>query len=120
MRKIDTWTLGALNGCAGVYQNANTVVRVFADRRAVVELHENKIFYRDASGRVFFTLAGWNTQTTRARLNALLCGYGVHVYTVSGCAYCRTVTTEQKPIEKNRWYTVDAGAVEEREIELID
>ena len=112
MKKIDTWTIGALNSCAGVYQNDNTVVRIAPDGVKVVELFGNKIFYINARGVVFFTLAGWNTLTTRARLNALLYAHGVNVYTVGGCAYCRTVATEQKPIEAGAWYSTRGGVVE--------
>ena len=34
-------------------------------------LHNNKIAWRASSGHVGFTLAGWNTPTTRERLNAI-------------------------------------------------
>ena len=44
MKKIDTWTIGALNSCAGVYQNDNTVVRIAPDGVKVVELFGNKYF----------------------------------------------------------------------------
>lgn len=112
MRKIDKWTVEALKNSAGVYSCENTVVRIAPDGTKIVELHGNKIFYMNARGVVFFTLAGWNTLTTRARLNALLYAHGVNVYTVGGCAYCRTVTTEQKPIEAGAWYSTRGGVIE--------
>lgn len=110
MKKIDRWTVETLKNGAGVYSCDNTVVRIAPDGARIVELFGNKIFYINARGVAFFTLAGWNTQTTRARLNALLYAEGVNVYTVRGCAYCRTVSTEQKPIESGAWYRVGVYA----------
>ena len=42
-----------------------------------VFLHENKIVKRDEQGRVWATLAGWNTPTTRERVNGIT-GIGFH------------------------------------------
>ena len=35
-------------------------------------LHGNKIAHLHDNGFIYITLAGWNTQTTRARINAIL------------------------------------------------
>ena len=42
-----------------------------------VFLHGNEIIRRDISGIVFATLAGWNTPTTRERVNGIT-GMGFH------------------------------------------
>ena len=42
-----------------------------------VWLHGNKIIKRDSSGLILWTLAGWNTPTTRERINGIL-DVGVH------------------------------------------
>ena len=63
----------------------NTEVRVYDNGVTELYLHGNKIAQR-APGSVHgvrFTLAGWNTVTTRERLNAL----GIHVYTRKGTPY---------------------------------
>mgnify|MGYP001564422084 CR=1 FL=1 len=42
-----------------------------------VFLHGNEIIKRDASGLVMATLAGWNTPTTRERINGIT-GLGIY------------------------------------------
>jgi hypothetical protein len=42
-----------------------------------VFLHGNEIVKRDPSGLVMATLAGWNTPTTRERVNGIT-GLGIH------------------------------------------
>ena len=42
-----------------------------------VFLHGNEIVKRDPSGLVMATLAGWNTSTTRERVNGIT-GLGIH------------------------------------------
>jgi hypothetical protein len=42
-----------------------------------VFLHGNEIIKRDASGLVMATLAGWNTPTTRERVNGIT-GLGIY------------------------------------------
>lgn len=114
MRKIDSWTVEAVKkNVAGVYSCDNTVVRVAPDGARIVELFGNKIFYINARGVVFFTLAGWNTTTTRARLNALLGYYcNMGVYTRGGVAYCSGATFENKPLEVGAWYSTRGGVIE--------
>lgn len=68
MRKIEKEMLAAVEQVKN-YANGNTTVRV-AKNEIRVYLHSNLIYKETAEGR-FFTLAGWNTPTTRSRLNAL-------------------------------------------------
>ena len=106
MRKIDRWTVETIrNNGAGVYSCDNTVVRVAPDGARIVELFGNKIFYINARGVVFFTLAGWNTTTTRARLNALLDGFSIQCR--GGVAY-----VNDTPIESGAWYSTREGVIE--------
>ena len=53
-----------------------------------VFLHGNEIIKRDSSGLVLVTLAGWNTPTTRERVNGIT-GIGIYqknfVPMLNGC-----------------------------------
>lgn len=107
MKKIDSWTLEALKNGEGVYCNDNTVVRIAPDGVKVVELFGNKILYINCHGNLFFTLAGWNTPTTRARLNAILNDYNIGVTSRGGVPYlCGRVFVDALKIEAGAWYKV--------------
>ena len=59
------------------FKRSNT--KVVADKHqgtAALYLHGNAIAIRTTEGKTFIQTCGWNTVTTRARLNAI---YGVHV-----------------------------------------
>ena len=55
---------------------AKTVGNTTTDGKTVW-LHGNAIIKRDASGFVIWSLAGWNTPTTRERVNGIV-NAGVH------------------------------------------
>lgn len=114
MKKIDSWTVEAIkNNGAGVYSCDNTVVRVAPDGARIVELFGNKIFYINARGVVFFTLAGWNTATTRARLNALLHYYfNIGISSRGGVAILWGRTFADVQLEADAWYSMRGGVVE--------
>lgn len=77
-------------------RSGNTVVT--NDETGVeVYLHGNCI-YAVCDGAARFTLAGWNTPTTRSRLNAL----GVGVYQKGWQAM-----RNGQAINSREWYTVD-------------
>ena len=63
----------------------NTEVRVYDNGVTELYLHGNRIAQREPGSvhGVRFTLAGWNTLTTRERLNAL----GIKVTTKRGTPY---------------------------------
>ena len=61
-----------------------------------VELFGNEIA-RKSNNKVRFTLAGWNTTTTRSRLRAL----GIYIHTRKGIPYYNG-----EPISPHEWYTV--------------
>jgi len=72
MRKIEKAMCEAVQMRTN-WSESNTIVKVFGDE-VTVYLHGNAI-YRVVDGVQYFTLAGWNTPTTRSRLHAL--GVGV-------------------------------------------
>jgi len=67
---------------------------------ASIWLFDNKIV-RTRDGQVEFTLADWNTPTTRERLQAV----GVRVRTQQGQAYLLADDNSEQPIEDNKWYS---------------
>ena len=96
--------------CAAVkerknWKSGNTSVSIRKSTRGGVEvevyLHNNKIYeaYENLSGcyERYFTLAGWNTNTTRSRMNAL----GVGVYQRNFAPMY-----EGKEIDAKSWYEV--------------
>lgn len=98
MRKI---TKEAVKAFYGDYKfsSGNTTVNDFG-----YFLHGNKIaehnslFNNDGNKLINITLAGWNTNTTRERLNGLK---GVHVTTKKGQAYLNGIAWD------GNWVTVD-------------
>lgn len=84
MRKVTSEAVHAFYNRTN-YKSGNTQVRVDKDDdSAVLLLHGNAIATIDAAHRVFITLAGWNSPTTRERLNGL---NHVRVNTKQGQAY---------------------------------
>tara|TARA_R110001592_G_scaffold32260_8_gene113164 strand:+ start:1969 stop:2304 length:336 start_codon:yes stop_codon:yes gene_type:complete len=61
-----------------------------------VWLHGNEIVRKDASGLVFATLAGWNTPTTRERVNGIT-GLGFHQVNFEACL-------NGQPIDPSDWF----------------
>lgn len=107
MKKIDVWTVEALSNGAGVYSCDNTVVRIAPDGARIVELFGNKILHINAGGVVFFTLAGYNTVTTRARLNAVLHYYfNIGITSRGGVAILWGRTFADVKLEAGAWYRV--------------
>ena len=65
-----------------------------------VFLHGNEIVRRDVSGLVFATLAGWNTPTTRERVNGIT-GMGFHQVNHQACL-------NGEPIDSSDWFVKTA------------
>ena len=61
-----------------------------------VFLHGNEIVRRDPSGLVFATLAGWNTPTTRERVNGIT---GMRFHQVNHVA-----CLDGEPISEHDWF----------------
>lgn len=91
----------AENMCAAVrahkeYKCGNTWVLVNDYVSVFVFLHGNCI-YSEVDGKKSFSLAGWNTNTTRSRLNAL----GVSVSQKNFAPMYNG-----KEIDCNKWYNI--------------
>lgn len=77
MRKVEQQMVVAVrrlldsDATARGWKSGNTVVELEASDRVVVYLHGNLIA-RITASQIDVTLAGWNTPTTRSRINALL------------------------------------------------
>jgi len=70
MRKITRESIDAFNSNV-TFSKANTTVTV-SDTTTVLLLHGNSIAYKDiATGKVEITNCGWDTTTTKERLNGL-------------------------------------------------
>ena len=80
---------------------SNTEVKVEGNN-VKVYLHGNLIYKENIAGVASFTLAGWNSNTTRSRLRAL----GV---SVRCCDYTpqMKVDGEWVDISSNEWYNVE-------------
>lgn len=106
MRKIDEQMVDAvLERCN--WKSDNTEVQVSASGVVEVRLHGNLIA-RLTDGEWEYTLAGWNTSTTRSRLSALLrallpgcCGVG----TKKGQANIVYRDGTLVPISSREWFT---------------
>lgn len=61
-----------------------------------VWLHGNEIVRRDPSGLVFATLAGWNTPTTRERVNGIT-DMGFHQVKFCACL-------DGQPVDESAWF----------------
>ena len=101
MRKIESAMCAAVKEHR-YWKSGNTEVNVRYDYlgciHVEVRLHGNLIWkYNEAEDVKEFTLAGWNTNTTRSRLNAL----GVGVYQKNF-----KPMYNGKEIDKNEWYNI--------------
>ena len=72
MRNIERNVVTAVRNCLN-YKSGNTRVEVVNNEgvKNVFVYLFGKLIYKIVNGDEFFTLAGWNTQTTRNRLHAL-------------------------------------------------
>jgi hypothetical protein len=120
MRVIEKQMIEAIKAGKN-WLNGNTRVRhdpVVGGCEVEVYLHGNLIakrFFRgeDKPGEWQITLAGWNTPTTRSRLNALIKEFGTMdgISTFKGQAMLYragpdNAVVADKPITNNEWVTV--------------
>ena len=105
MRKIEKKMVAAIKARKN-FKSGNTEVTMTRNEylgtcTAMVYLHDNliaKISFGPENVVAQFTMAGWNTNTTRSRLNAL----GVGVYKYNWAPY-----HNGKAISSTDWYTFD-------------
>ena len=106
MRRIEAKMVAAVLA-GGRMKDGNTEVitrtREDGARITTVYLQGNLIAQNDTIAGWSFRLAGWNTPTTRSRINALLQGLGVsgRVYGVEGQAHF-----DGEPINLHDWVHV--------------
>ena len=101
MRKIEQSLIKAIN--TGAPFNAGNTSVEYAGDILRVRLHGNLIACRE-NGLWTFCLAGWNTSTTRSRINALAREYGAHcVWTKQGQAYTGPLYAP-RAISDNEWF----------------
>ena len=100
MRQIEKAMVAAVKArfnwrCSNTEVKAeNGIVKVY--------LHGNLIYKENIAGVASFTLAGWNSNTTRSRLRAL--GVGVRCYNY---APQMEVNGEWVDISSSKWYDVE-------------
>lgn len=114
MRKIEQLMVAAVrrsyeSGVVGwKWKSGNTSVEVHAPGRVSVYLHGNPIALLGADD-MSFTLAGWNTPTTRSRLNALFRAFapGASVFQRNFKPFAVTKWIARE-IDANEWITAKA------------
>lgn len=101
MRKIESAMCAAIKE-RRYWKSRNTEVNVRYDHLGYIHI-EVRLFdiliwkYNEAEDMTEFTLAGWNTNTTRSRLNAI----GVDVYQKNFAPMYKG-----EVIKKNKWYKI--------------
>jgi hypothetical protein len=86
MRKVTSKAIAAFQAGKN-FKDGNTEVYVYADGTASLLLHCNEIAYKGIEG-LRINLCGWNTNTTRERLNGLP---NVRIHTKQGQAFLNGV-----------------------------
>ena len=100
MRKIEKEMLAAV--CEHRNWNCGNTIVTCENNVVCVYLHGNLIYEDDMDERrESFTLAGWNTPTTRSRLRAL----GADICQKNGKIYASKGSRKHEiEIDKNSWY----------------
>lgn len=95
MGKVHEGVINAVKARKGFQEGSAAVI--VTNNVVRMSYRGNEIFRDYGHGHKQFTLAGWNTQTTRRYLNAV----GVDVTSIKGQAVAYGC-----PIDKNLWYDV--------------
>ncbi len=104
MRKITQEAVAAFM-VGKTFSKSNTLVSCGS-----IYLHGNEIARRRKDGSVEFSLANWNTPTTRERLNGVLSNCGFMVRTKLGTPYLwNTKTGEKIELKSHFWYDAETG-----------
>ena len=96
MRKIEQRLAYAWNN--GIATHISNSAVLVDGRGVYLTLFGNVIAYRNNNQEVFFTLAGWNSTTTRSRLKNVL---GLRVFQKAYAPFF-----ESQEIEAGKWYPV--------------
>ena len=108
MKKIEQAMVDAIKA-GREFKSGNTEVIICGGSLFSVRLHGNAIARNHGRGWEF-SLAGWNTVTTRSRINALARGlyWHMHVYNKDGMA--RRSGPDSTPISTTDWHKVSPHA----------
>lgn len=101
MRKITSEACYALQN-KYAYKSSNTEVIINSNGSACMELHRNQIAMIDVLGDLYVRSAGWETSTTKERLNGLV---GVHIIQKAGQWYLNGKKWEKS----EEWTKVEAS-----------
>lgn len=104
-RKIEDQMIAAIR-TAKTFKSGNTEVVQPADGATQVLLHGNPILRYVPTQGWEWSLAGWNTPTTRSRINAAVRAFNwdIGVYCKAGKAY--TTGPEALPVHADQWVRV--------------
>jgi hypothetical protein len=111
MRKIERAMIQAIIERKN-WKCANTEVRILDrgsnGRSALVLLHNNPIAQYEEDGTMNVRHCGYQTRTTKSRLNAFLSVLGRHSYSVKQCAYSWYLidSNGERPMFQDGWYSV--------------
>jgi hypothetical protein len=114
MRKIEREMLFAINNKAGYWSKANTSVHRCKDAylgdAMRVELHGNHIATISDTGRIKISDAGWQSNTTKSRLNAILTELKGYAYGISQRKFEWYLSDNngESYICSRTWYEIDA------------
>lgn len=115
MREIEKKALSAWQSGEN-FSSGNTLVRLYNNEKHLY-LHGNLIAKVDTSGLLWVTLAGWNTPTTKSRLNNIaLQGTLVRVSTIQYQPYWRLYSKHFDTVVKEKlwsddWLDIPASAL---------
>ena len=109
MRKIEREMMDAVDDCVEYWRKDNTSVETLDDS-TYVYLHNNKIAdICMATDTMLISDCGWQTSTTKSRLNALLQCYspnGTHIYQRQHQWYLDYGTGDVVEMESGEHYTI--------------
>tara|TARA_A100000172_G_C3010312_1_gene99534 strand:- start:304 stop:711 length:408 start_codon:yes stop_codon:yes gene_type:complete len=72
MRLVEAQMLQLMDRRSNGKAGSNTHVRTTTEGSVDVYLHDNQIAHLDKDGKLFISDAGWQTNTTKSRLNAII------------------------------------------------
>ena len=114
MRKIERLMVTAINNKVGYWSKANTSVKRCKDAylgdAMRVELHGNHIATISDTGRIKISDAGWQSNTTKSRLNTILTELKGYAYGIAQRKFEWFLSDKngESDMYSNTWYEIDA------------
>ncbi len=106
MRKIDNDSQKAFWNGKEYHQGNTKVTRCVLQKGTALWLHGHLIATLSDTGKLSITLAGYNTNVTRARLNAILERTGCKIYNEKNRLYIFIPTMGTKELRSTELYTL--------------